>query len=137
VASKTITLLQHDIDGSNATQTVGFTIDGTEYEIDQSDRNANRLRNSFAEFVEHARTVRDGRARKADSSPIWANMSRAGPMRKWLTERGYDVSERGRSQTGCNWSITTITDQAGSSGDQCQKLVTILSLWPPSRSESR
>jgi Lsr2 len=62
VASRTITLLQDDIDGSNATQTVRFAIDGTEYEIDLSDRKANRLRNSFAEFVERARTVRADRA---------------------------------------------------------------------------
>lgn|SRR5215211_218927 len=36
VASRTIMLLQDDIDGSNATQTVRFAIDGIEYEIDLS-----------------------------------------------------------------------------------------------------
>jgi hypothetical protein len=70
-------------------------IDGTEYEIDLSDRNANRFRESIAEFVGHARKVSGRRGRKAVWSP-GARMSNAGQMREWLMEHGYDVSERGR-----------------------------------------
>jgi hypothetical protein len=95
VASRTITLLQDDIDGSDATQTVRFAIDGTEYEIDLSERNANRFRESIAEFVGHARKVSGRRGRKA-ASLVGADMSKAGQMREWLMEHGYDVSERGR-----------------------------------------
>jgi hypothetical protein len=42
MATKVLTTLQDDIDGSNATQTIQFALDGVEYEIDVSDRNANR-----------------------------------------------------------------------------------------------
>jgi hypothetical protein len=92
VASRTITLLQDDIDGSEATQTVRFAIDGTEYEIDLSERNVNRFRESIAEFVGRARKVSGWRGRKAASS-LGADLSKAGGMREWLMEHGYDVSE--------------------------------------------
>jgi len=94
MATRIVTELFDDIDGSDATQTVRFALDGVEYEIDLSDRNANRLRNSFAEFIGHARKV-SGRRRNPAVS-FGANMSKAGPMREWLIEHGYDVSERGR-----------------------------------------
>ena len=68
--------------------------DCVEYEIDLSDRNANRFRESIAEFVGHARKV-SGRPDRKHSS-VGADMSGAGPMRAWLMEYGYEVSERGR-----------------------------------------
>jgi len=95
MATRIVTELHDDIDGSNATQTVRFALDGVEYEIDLSDRNANRLRNSFAEFVGHARKVGAGRGRRAATSAR-ADKSQTGSMRKWLREHGYEVSDRGR-----------------------------------------
>jgi hypothetical protein len=40
MATRIVTELHDDIDGSDATQTVRFALDGVEYEIDLSDRNA-------------------------------------------------------------------------------------------------
>src|SRR3954468_10146360 len=40
-----------DLDGSDAAGTVSFAIDGRAYEIDLSDDNAARLRDSLASFV--------------------------------------------------------------------------------------
>jgi hypothetical protein len=51
MATRVSTSLQDDIDGSDATQTIRFALDGIEYEIDVSDRNANRLRNSLGDFI--------------------------------------------------------------------------------------
>jgi hypothetical protein len=51
MATGVLTSLQDDIDGSDATQTIRFALDGIEYEIDVSDRNANRLRNSLGDFI--------------------------------------------------------------------------------------
>src|SRR5829696_8336612 len=93
VTSRTITLLQDDIDGSDATQTVRFAIDG-EYEIDISERNA-KLSGKHCQFVGHARKVSGRRGRKAASS-LGADMSKSDQMREWLMEPGYHVSERGR-----------------------------------------
>ena len=95
VVTRIVTEVRDDIDGSDATQTIRFALDGVEYEIDLSDRNANRLRNSFAEFVGHARKIGGGMERKAAIS-AFADKSQAGPMRGWLREHGYDVSDRGR-----------------------------------------
>ena len=95
MATRIVTEVRDDIDGSEANQTIRFALDGVEYEIDLSDGNANRMRNTFAEFVGHARRVGGGRDRKVATSTR-ADQSQAGPMRKWLMEHGYDVSERGR-----------------------------------------
>ena len=50
MATKVLTTLQDDIDGSAATETVRFGLDGVEWEIDLSERNANRLRNSLSDL---------------------------------------------------------------------------------------
>jgi hypothetical protein len=68
VAPEVITKLREDIDGSDATQTLRSALDGVEYEIDLSDRNANRLRNRFQESIRHARKVGGGRGYKAATS---------------------------------------------------------------------
>ena len=44
-----------DLDGSDAAGTVSFAIDGRAYEIDLSEDNAARLRDSLASFVAAAR----------------------------------------------------------------------------------
>jgi hypothetical protein len=69
MATRIVTELHDDIDGSDATQTVRFALDGVEYELDLSDRNANRLRNSLGEFVGHARKVSGERGGKGTSAP--------------------------------------------------------------------
>lgn len=47
--------LVDDIDGSPAQQTVTFALDGVTYEIDLSERHAQRLRGVFARYIERAR----------------------------------------------------------------------------------
>jgi Lsr2 len=44
-----------DLDGSDAAGTVSFGLDGRTYEIDLSDDNAARLRNSLTSFIAAAR----------------------------------------------------------------------------------
>jgi hypothetical protein len=95
MATRIVTEVRDDIDGSEANQTIRFALDGVEYEIDLSDRNANRFRESIAEFVGNARKV-SGRRRPRTASSPGADMSKTGQMRQWLMEHGYDVSERGR-----------------------------------------
>ena len=40
-------VLEDDIDGSDATETVAFGLDGTSYEIDLNDKNAAKLRDAL------------------------------------------------------------------------------------------
>src|SRR5215217_3373988 len=95
MATRIVTELRDDIDGSDATQTVRFALDGVEYEIDLSDRNASRLHNSFAEFVGHARKV-GGRGGRKTTASARADKSQTGAMREWLKQHGYEVSDKGR-----------------------------------------
>ena len=95
MATKVLTTLQDDIDGSDATQTVSFALDGVEYEIDVSDRNANRLRNSLSEFIAHGRRVGGRRGRKPASSSDVDTKA----VRKWAEANGIEINARGRIPT--------------------------------------
>ena len=92
-----------DLDGSEAAGTVMFALDGRAYEIDLSDDNAARLRDSLATFVAAARrsggTARRGRTPRAtegESTPTRANREETAAIRTWARENGHEVSERGR-----------------------------------------
>ena len=93
MVSKVITRLEDDIDGGEAAETVQFSIDGVEYEIDLSERNANRLRNSLKEFISHGRKV-GGRRGRRSKSPFDGVDSHA--VRVWAEANGIQVSTRGR-----------------------------------------
>ena len=53
MAKETITRLIDDLDGGEAAETVTFGLDGHSYEIDLSTKNATKLRNALAAFVEN------------------------------------------------------------------------------------
>ena len=57
MAQKVNIVLVDDIDGSEATETVSFGLDGTTYEIDLNDANAAALRDALATYVGHGRKV--------------------------------------------------------------------------------
>jgi hypothetical protein len=94
MATKVLTTLQDDIDGSDAAETVRFALDGVEWEIDLSERNANRLRNSLSDFIAHGRKV-GGKRRKPTSS----SQTDTKAIRKWAEATGIEVSARGRIPT--------------------------------------
>jgi hypothetical protein len=59
-----------DLDGSEASGPVDFSLDGKDYTIDLSDSNAARLRDALASFVASARRASGtGRRRLTSSSP--------------------------------------------------------------------
>lgn len=49
--------LEDDLDGSEASETVTFGLDGTTYEIDLNDKNAATLRDALATYVTAGRKV--------------------------------------------------------------------------------
>ena len=95
-----------DLDGSDATGTVSFALDGRAYEIDLSDDNAARLRDSLASFVGAARksggtgAAAGRRTRKMTTSsgprsqPLDREQTAA--IRAWARQNGHEVSDRGR-----------------------------------------
>ena len=50
MARKTKIILVDDVDGSEATQTVSFALDGVSYEIDLNDSHSAALRESIEEW---------------------------------------------------------------------------------------
>lgn len=90
MAQKVNIVLVDDIDGTDAVETVSFALDGRDYEIDLSKRNAEKLRDAFAPYVGHARRggARRGRNRAGGPSPS--------DIRAWARENGFNVPDRGR-----------------------------------------
>jgi hypothetical protein len=94
MAQKVQVLLVDDLDGSEATETVAFGLDGASYEIDLSTGNAGKLRKELAHYVEHARKASaPARRRRARTGP---GRERSAQIRAWAKQRGYKVNERGR-----------------------------------------
>ncbi|MFC9664607.1 Lsr2 family protein [Nocardia sp. NPDC127606] len=104
MARKVIVRLVDDFDGtSEADETVTFGIDGVAYEIDLSDTNATKLRDSFDQWLPYARRI--GRAktsigRLAAKTPASAPIRRndLADLRAWA-KNGHTVSTRGRIST--------------------------------------
>lgn len=95
MAQRVNVILVDDLDGSDASETVTFGLDGVDYEIDLNEKHAGELRNALALYVGHSR--RTGGRRKSGSG---AKGSSGGPaaseIRAWAKDNGYDVPERGR-----------------------------------------
>ena len=97
MAQKVHIVLEDDLDGSEATQTVSFGLDGTSYEIDLNDKNAGALRDSLASYIGHGRKVSGSRrGRRSGSSSSSNDGSSAREIRDWARSNGHKVPERGR-----------------------------------------
>ena len=98
MAQRTQVLLIDDLDGSSATETVDFGLDGSAYEIDLSAANATRLRESLASYVAHSR--RSGAVGAAGRRrPPRVVTHNTGDIRSWARSNGYAVNDRGRIST--------------------------------------
>ncbi|GAA3517209.1 histone-like nucleoid-structuring protein Lsr2 [Nocardioides daeguensis] len=96
MAQKVNIVLVDDIDGTDATQTVSFGLDGANYEIDLNDENASALREALAAYVGHGRKVgRAGGAKRGGRAAAGGGTS-AKEIREWARDNGFTVPERGR-----------------------------------------
>jgi hypothetical protein len=94
VVQKVTVVLEDDLTGGPAEQTIQFAFEGTDYEIDLNAKNAAAFNKQLAPYVEHAR--RAGRAQPRRSGLTAAGRQRSGDIRAWAKEHGLAVSERGR-----------------------------------------
>lgn len=96
MAKKVVVQLIDDIDGSVAEETIQFSLDGVNYEVDLSDDNAQKLRADFAPWIQvaHKSGSRKASARKASRSK--SDTTDASKIREWARGKGIEVSERGR-----------------------------------------
>jgi nucleoid-associated protein Lsr2 len=101
VAKEVFTRLIDDLDGGEAVETVTFGLDGYSYQIDLSTKNATKLRNALASYVEHGSRA-SGRASagpRASARPrvaASAGREQNQAIREWAQRKGYDVAPRGR-----------------------------------------
>jgi hypothetical protein len=92
MAQRVQVILEDDFDGGTAEETVTFALDGAEYELDLSSKNAAGLRDALAPWVAHARKT--GGRRKRGSKP--PSDSSTSEIRAWAQNNGHSVSSRGR-----------------------------------------
>jgi hypothetical protein len=97
MARQVIERLVDDIDGSEATQSVTFGVDGHGYHIDLNDQHANELRAKLSPFLEVARRVRDesGRGRSGARGHV-GDKDRNSAIRQWALDEGVELPSRGR-----------------------------------------
>jgi hypothetical protein len=94
MAQRVTVALEDDLDGGPADETVRFSFDGVEYEIDLSKKNAGAFRKQLTPFIAHARKAGRGQARR--SARTVARRQASGDIRAWAKDHGIAVSERGR-----------------------------------------
>ncbi|MBT2568561.1 Lsr2 family protein [Arthrobacter sp. ISL-85] len=94
MATRTVIELIDDLDGSAATETIHFGLDGTDYEIDLAGPNAGELRGLLAHFVDAGRKT--GATKQAPSVRLLPPAAHTKAVRAWAAENGIEVNARGR-----------------------------------------
>jgi nucleoid-associated protein Lsr2 len=102
MAKRVIHELVDDINGQAADESITFGLDGVQYEIDLTSKNAAKLRDALAPFVAAGSKLgrtgigagrgRDGRGRASARSDREVNQA----IRDWAKSNNIEVSDRGR-----------------------------------------
>lgn len=91
MAMKTIVFLQDDVDGGEADRTVTFSLDGTNFEIELSQANIERLTTAMQPFIDKARRTKGAKSVSSTKSGV-----DTAQVRMWAREQGLPISDRGR-----------------------------------------
>jgi uncharacterized membrane protein len=95
-------VLVDDLDGSEGAETITYTINGQDYEIDLSEDNAEKFHDALEPYIQNSREVRrqadtarrrDGRRRNSGGGSSRDDIPQ---IRQWAESQGMDVSARGR-----------------------------------------
>lgn len=89
-----------DIDGTPATTTIEFSVNGKNYIIDLSEANAAAFNEALAPYIEHARRApankRKARKSRSSSEAARAKRQRNAQIRDWAIANGVTVAKRGQ-----------------------------------------
>ena len=100
-----------DIDGTSIDdgkgETIAFSVDGIDYEIDLSAKNATQFHKKLDYYIEHATRVGGRKNRTAGTlhsggsptKPARRDRDHVRAVREWAREQGYEVGDRGRVPT--------------------------------------
>ncbi|MDN5727507.1 MAG: Lsr2 family protein [Propionibacteriales bacterium] len=97
MAQRVEIILEDDLEGGRADETVTFSLDGKDYEIDLTKSNAKALRSALDSYVQAGR--RATRARRGVGRSVGRsgnNRQEANQIRQWAVANGYEISSRGR-----------------------------------------
>jgi hypothetical protein len=94
-------MLVDDLDGGRATETVAFALEGSNYEIDLSKRNADKLRRALRPYLESGRKVRRGPQSRAAKGTRRSGTGHSedydrAEVRAWAKSHRIKVAPRGR-----------------------------------------
>jgi hypothetical protein len=94
MTTRTTMVLEDDLEGGPAEETLHFSLGAADYEIDVNAQNAALFRQHLAPFAARAHKVgRESRGRAARSSSA---RQRSGVIREWARAQGITVGDRGR-----------------------------------------
>ena len=107
MAQRTVIELTDDLDGKpipdGKGETIRFSLDRQDYEIDLTDKNAKALREAFGRYVSAARRTSSTRASGRGRSDRGGRASTGAArdydpkaVRAWAESQGLEVSQRGR-----------------------------------------
>lgn len=99
MAQRVQIILEDDIDGTDAAETVQFALDGATYEVDLNEQHATQLRESFTTWIGAARKIRGGASKPSSgvgSSRPKADSELLNKIREWGRANAHQVSDRGR-----------------------------------------
>ncbi|WIB72526.1 Lsr2 family protein [Curtobacterium sp. MCBD17_026] len=99
MAQKVTTQLIDDLTGEtieDGGKNVVFSFDGSHYEIDLSDDNAEKLREAFSDYIAAARKVGGRNSRSTSGSKPRSNPDELAKIREWAAANGHEISTRGR-----------------------------------------
>ncbi|QOW64773.1 histone-like nucleoid-structuring protein Lsr2 [Rothia terrae] len=96
MAQKVKIVLEDDLFGGSAEETVRFGLDGKRYEMDLSAENATKLREALRPFANKARRFQTEK-RSTPKQRVTSQPDGETPkIRAWAQENGYTISARGR-----------------------------------------
>ncbi|UIJ35709.1 Lsr2 family protein [Allobranchiibius sp. GilTou73] len=93
MTQRVVTVLEDDLDGGPAVETVRFALDGVTYEIDVSKAHAEQLRSTLGTWREHAR--RAGTTHPAVPRQVETPVDPRA-VRAWATSRDLALPSKGR-----------------------------------------
>jgi Lsr2 len=97
-------VLIDDLDGSEGEETLHYTVDGQDYEIDLSEKNADRFRKALAPFIQKSRAVEalsttvvlPTSRRTTRRQTATSGRTDLAQVREWAESKGIQVAPRGR-----------------------------------------
>lgn len=96
MAQRVQIILEDDLEGGPADETVQFGLDGGQYELDLSAANAKKLREALRPYAAAGRQAQGKSTRTTRIRSSTGGTPETAKIRAWARGNGHQVSDRGR-----------------------------------------